>query len=110
MKSFAALALLGACSVAQAAYVGCFSAAVSSKNTTSQFMSIGLCDQFCQGECGGFFALADEVCHCGKLPAQDNLVDDALCNHPCPGFDPDHCKAACARGPLSPLLQCRVSC
>ena len=92
MKSFAALALLGACSVAQAAYVGCFSSAVSSRNTTSLFMSVGLCADFCKDECGGFYALADQVCHCGKLPAQDDLVEDAQCDTMCPGFPQDKCK------------------
>lgn len=92
MKSFAALALLGA-SVAQAAYVGCFSSAVSSRNTTSVFMSQGLCEDFCKDECGGFYAVADEVCHCGKLPSQDDLVDDAQCDHRCPGFDAETCEA-----------------
>lgn len=99
MKSFAALALLGACSVAQAAYVGCFSSAVSSRNTTSVFMSVGACDNFCQNECGGFFALAGQVCHCGKLPAQDDLVEDAQCDSPCPGFPEDTCKALSSPSP-----------
>ncbi|KAK6823013.1 WSC-domain-containing protein [Apiospora arundinis] len=93
MKSFTAIAILGACSVAQAyTYVGCSSTAVSSFSTTGQFMSYGQCEYECKKQCGAVaMAISGTVCHCGKLPAQSDLVDDAKCNTPCPGYDADKC-------------------
>ncbi|KAK8117353.1 uncharacterized protein PG998_005634 [Apiospora kogelbergensis] len=93
MKSFAAIVLLGACAVAQAeTYVGCFSTAVSSHSATSQFMSYGFCESECKKQCGAVaMAISGNLCHCGKLPAQSDLVDDAKCNQPCPGFDTQNC-------------------
>ncbi|KAK8076782.1 transmembrane alpha-helix domain-containing protein [Apiospora phragmitis] len=95
MQFFSALALLGACAVAQAAtFVGCSSTAVSSYNYTSPFMSYGACENACKQEaCGAptAMAISGTLCHCGKLPDQNDLVDEALCDTPCPGFDQDKC-------------------
>ncbi|KAK7961250.1 hypothetical protein PG988_012464 [Apiospora saccharicola] len=96
--SASALALLGAFAVAQAneIFFGCSRTMVSSYNTTNPYMSYGLCAETCRtgkGSCGKptAMALSDQVCHCGKLPDQNDLVDEALCNTPCPGYGMDTC-------------------
>ncbi|KAK8108360.1 hypothetical protein PG984_014161 [Apiospora sp. TS-2023a] len=99
MQFSSALALVGAlaASVAQAneVFVGCSRTMVSSYSETSQFMTFGECAKICRttGACGKPTAmgLSDQVCHCGKLPDQNDLVDEALCNTPCPGYGMDSC-------------------
>ncbi|KAK7917905.1 WSC domain protein [Apiospora marii] len=95
MQFSAALALVGAFSVAQAySFVGCSATAVSSVSKTDMFMSFGLCEDFCKKEaCGAptVMALSGNLCHCGKMPDQNDLVDEALCNTPCPGYGMDSC-------------------
>ncbi|KAK7936579.1 WSC-domain-containing protein [Apiospora aurea] len=95
MQFSAALLLAAACAVAQAeTFVGCSSKAVSSMSFTSQFMSWGQCADGCKKRaCGSptAMAISGEVCHCGKLPDQDDFVDEALCDTPCPGFGSDKC-------------------
>ncbi|KAK8021962.1 hypothetical protein PG993_012729 [Apiospora rasikravindrae] len=90
MQFSAALLLAGVCAVVQAeTFVGCSSTMVSSASFTSQFMSWGACEDKCKKEaCGSPTAMgiSGEVCHCGKLPDQKDLVDEALCDTPCPGF------------------------
>lgn len=95
MQFSAALALVGAFSAAQAyTFVGCSATAVSSASTTNMYMSYGLCEEFCKKEaCGAptVMALSGTLCHCGKLPDQNDLVDEALCSTLCPGYGDDTC-------------------
>lgn len=102
MQFSAALALVGAFAVAQALespekFVGCSTTMVSSKSTTNEFNTYGYCHEFCKTQaCGNPTAMAvsGTVCHCGKLPDQNDLVDEALCDTPCPGFGDFTCMRA----------------
>jgi len=107
LQSVVLVALAGCAHVAMAAepkYYACYSSAGKTEQKGElQFNSRGVCQQLCvtteQGKGGdGFSVMAmtkGSLCYCGNTLPNDSLkVEDSKCKQPCPGFDPETCKAS----------------
>ena len=73
---------------------GCFSALPSDADSHGSFafMTTGECGNSCTKEKKLVAITFGSICYCSdKYPAKSSLVDDSLCDEPCPGYAMEAC-------------------
>jgi cell wall integrity and stress response component len=72
---------------------GCYSSSGElQQNGTSTFNSQGSCTSTCRAIGASVAATQASGCYCGdKYPPAGTLVDDGLCDEPCPGYADNAC-------------------
>ncbi|KAI0438643.1 hypothetical protein F4803DRAFT_84978 [Xylaria telfairii] len=81
-------ALLGTDTVA-----GCYSSLGDmTLDSTDKYNAQGYCAPVCRDKGKPVGATYAKACYCGtKMPNHQTLVNDTMCNEPCPGFDKQAC-------------------